>query len=224
MGAELWKRLGWSALMTLLAAPLAYVLRRALGEWGALDPLADYIGSALKVHVRPAAAGWTLALLIVVLLYGVATWLIWRRGPITRFGRPRIVQDPAPTRSMAGKIEYMWPNEAAFYLLYESNWSVNHELSQDILLSYAGTTVSDLAKDGKIASEGRLRDKVDFEKLSPNFWLRAHVRHDERSNSLYRVTPYDGQSNAVTALVESYDAYRFDGGALKRLYPPKVGA
>lgn len=75
----------------ILSAPASYVVQRALGSWGVLDDVSDSLGRWLKVHVPPATAGWTIALLFVLAIYGLLLWKVWR---------PRHIHhvDPAPEK------------------------------------------------------------------------------------------------------------------------------
>jgi hypothetical protein len=93
----------------VVAAPASYVVQRTLGAWGVLDDVSDALGYWLKIHVSPAAAGWTIALLLVLAIYGLILWLVWtprqrrvsaqaRSGPTGggRGSRKALEMDPSP--------------------------------------------------------------------------------------------------------------------------------
>lgn len=93
-------RVAITAVGLILSAPASYVLQRALGAWGVLDPLSDGLGKWLKIHIPPATAGWTLALIIVFAIYGLLLWRVWKR--------PKHIHhvDPAPeTMRMGDHVE-----------------------------------------------------------------------------------------------------------------------
>jgi len=62
----------------IIAAPASYIVQRALGAWGVLDPLSDWLGKWLKLNVSPEAAGWTVAVFVVLTIYGIILWRVWR--------------------------------------------------------------------------------------------------------------------------------------------------
>jgi hypothetical protein len=73
----------------VLSAPFSYITQRVLAAWGMLDDIADGLGEYLKVHVTPVQAGWTAALLLVLLIYGTLMWWVWRmRSDVTDLSEP----------------------------------------------------------------------------------------------------------------------------------------
>lgn len=71
-------RIALTAGGLILSAPASYVVQRALGAWAVLDGISDGLGKWLKIHVPPATAGWTIALALVLALYGLLLWSVWR--------------------------------------------------------------------------------------------------------------------------------------------------
>lgn len=51
---------------------------KVLSAWGVIDALSLVLGGWLKLHVSPALANWTVALLVGFVLYGFALWFVWR--------------------------------------------------------------------------------------------------------------------------------------------------
>jgi hypothetical protein len=71
-------RIGTTVIGAVAAAPISYVVGRAVEKWGVLDPTADVVGSWLKINVPPGAVGWTLAILLFAAFYGLILWKVWR--------------------------------------------------------------------------------------------------------------------------------------------------
>jgi hypothetical protein len=66
-----------SAVGAILGLPLAYITHRVLTKWGALDEFSDDLGDYLKVHVEPSDAGWVLAWILAIIVYGLLLWFVW---------------------------------------------------------------------------------------------------------------------------------------------------
>ena len=84
--------------------------------------------------------------------------------------------------------------------------------------------VTEALRKGDIASQGRRVGKVEFNDLSPDFWLRARIVHDPAVGPLFRVTTYEPGRPDVNALVRRYDGFRLDGNAVLRLWPETAAA
>ncbi len=69
--------IGISVFGAVVSAAVSYAIKRALGVWGVLDDISDATGKYLKLHVPPAFAGWTIALIIMLGLYAVLLWRVW---------------------------------------------------------------------------------------------------------------------------------------------------
>lgn len=80
----------------IAVAPVSYFLKRALGAWGVLDPLADNLGGWLRGHVSPDQAGWTVGLLVGLVLWGLALLFLNRRDAKARINDSREISVPRP--------------------------------------------------------------------------------------------------------------------------------
>ena len=98
----------------IASAPVSYFVQRVLGAWGGLDPLADAFGRWLKVNLTSDQAGWSVALLVTSIAYGLLLWLVWRPVHI-HHGELSATVDTKPSLSMV----------------------VSHALAHDVSLSEA---------------------------------------------------------------------------------------
>lgn len=71
-------RVGVTMVGAVASVPASYFFKQVLNAWGVLDPISDAFGKYLKANVPAATAGWTLALIIVLAIYGVILWRVWR--------------------------------------------------------------------------------------------------------------------------------------------------
>ena len=62
----------------VVSLPASYVVQRVLGAWGVLDAISDTMGKYLKANVAPETAGWSLGLVLIMSIYGVLLWKVWR--------------------------------------------------------------------------------------------------------------------------------------------------
>ena len=86
-GAPFWKRLGISAVCTVLLAPVSYSLQGAFRHWGILDPFAARLGDILAMNISPTLAAWSAAAIVSIGVYGFILWRVWvwgRTGYIDR--------------------------------------------------------------------------------------------------------------------------------------------
>lgn len=77
-GSSTKKQVATTVGVGILTAPASYVAQRVLGAWGVLDDISDALGVWLRINVSPEAAGWTIALVLVLGFYGLVLWRVWR--------------------------------------------------------------------------------------------------------------------------------------------------
>lgn len=197
----------------ILSVPASYVVHRVLSAWGVLDDISDGLGKWLKIHVPPATAGWTLAVIFVLALYGLILWKVWRPRHI-HHGILAGSTTPIPSLEKqflpAAPDQWMPFHEALRHLVYESQWGAKQPTVNDAIEfdKIVAPEVRERLARGEIAARGKLGLDNDAlhratEPIPQAFWVNAFLQpHGE-------IAMADGdRSFASTAGGSSGPAYR----------------
>src|SRR5690242_13211769 len=90
--AEILKKIGWSVVSAVISAVVSIVLRKVFEVWGVLEPLSNWLGDWLRLHITAGQAGWSGASIIAIGCYGITLWFIWRRRSARRHGAEQTQQ------------------------------------------------------------------------------------------------------------------------------------
>jgi hypothetical protein len=76
--SDIAKKVLWSIVLSIPSAAVGAILRGVFQAWGVFDPLAEWLGGWLKIHVTQAQVEWTIAGILALLAYAALLWIVWR--------------------------------------------------------------------------------------------------------------------------------------------------
>lgn len=178
-----------SIVGAVIAAPFAYVLKGALEAWGVLNPVAEALGGWLKVHVPPATAGWTMAVLISGGLYALLLWKVWRPRHVHHLP---ITAETRPQATVASKLIKASPAETTETFRYSDH--ALRDFGEDISLPDSITPAVILAD-----CEGKT--ELQCEGATAHY-LGQRLKV---SGQLYAATKFLGAATTVTISLDGVD-------------------
>jgi hypothetical protein len=99
------KKILLSIVLSIPSIVIGIILREALQKSGILDPLSDWLGGWLKMHVSPTQAYWATVSIITLVTYAALLWGVWRPHRIPLSGKDSTAARPDMTISDA--IDYI---------------------------------------------------------------------------------------------------------------------
>lgn len=162
-----------------LGAPASYVIQKMLAAWKVLDPVSDAIGRWLRVTVSADQMGWTIALIVVGVAFGILLWRVWRpvhvhhlernaEGRATPSLNMAVTRAPKRDATLAEALAYAELGDWGRSFL-DAAASAKNQANENL------ARFRQLAHDGTVTAWGKRSNNSVFELIPPAHWTDHNI-------------------------------------------------
>jgi hypothetical protein len=178
----------------LVTAIVGVILRKVFQVWGIFDPLSEWLGGWLKMHVTPAQVECSAQPVSDQVPLNRAIYLIAQRSS--------------------------WGREFAAQYLTHDNHAPTSERN---IMQNATHLLTEAAMKGRVEIKGRKVGEIQFEPIHPDTWQLICLDIQPDGRTLWRVsTKYNSPlTKEQKDRVPQYDSLSISESALRREWPEK---